>query len=216
MVRDVHDALERALGDPPDWRLDLDGVVATGRRARRRRRVALTAATSAAAVLAAGAALTTPTVMTQLRGVDPARVTVVGPAGRPTSTAASRTPTVPTADGVSSQTRREAFTQAGYDRSDAVLLARLWGHGTTPDGAMVRAGDKVLNGQQLPIRHGMTAQTVTEEVALDAYFGNGYGYEDAVRLAARWHPGSTDADVPSVKAEAGRRILAGQDLPTLH
>jgi hypothetical protein len=43
-----------------------------------------------------------------------------------------------------------------------------------------------------------------------AYFGAGYGYDDAVQLTALWH---TDQKIGFVKAEAGRRLLAGETLP---
>jgi hypothetical protein len=43
-----------------------------------------------------------------------------------------------------------------------------------------------------------------------AYFKAGYGYDDAVKLAALWH---TNANIGNVKAEAGRRLLAGETLP---
>jgi hypothetical protein len=43
-----------------------------------------------------------------------------------------------------------------------------------------------------------------------AYFAAGYGYEDALQLAALWH---TDQNIGLVKAEAGRRLLAGETLP---
>jgi hypothetical protein len=43
-----------------------------------------------------------------------------------------------------------------------------------------------------------------------AYFDAGYGYDDAVRLAAIWH---SKANIGNVKAEAGRRLLAGETLP---
>jgi hypothetical protein len=43
-----------------------------------------------------------------------------------------------------------------------------------------------------------------------AYFAAGYGYDDAVRLAALWH---TEQNIGLVKAEAGRRLLAGDALP---
>jgi hypothetical protein len=46
--------------------------------------------------------------------------------------------------------------------------------------------------------------------AWDAYFGAGYDYDDALTLAKIWH--SKD-DVGTDKAEAGRRLLAGQTLP---
>jgi hypothetical protein len=44
----------------------------------------------------------------------------------------------------------------------------------------------------------------------DAYFAAGYGYDDAVKLAQIWN---TTADIGTVKAEAGRRLLAGETLP---
>lgn len=43
-----------------------------------------------------------------------------------------------------------------------------------------------------------------------AYFAAGYGYDDAVQLAALWH---IDQNIGLVKAEAGRRLLAGETLP---
>ncbi|GIJ50630.1 hypothetical protein Val02_75160 [Virgisporangium aliadipatigenens] len=43
-----------------------------------------------------------------------------------------------------------------------------------------------------------------------AYFAAGYGYDDAVQLAALWHTGQ---NIGQVKAEAGRRLLAGETLP---
>lgn len=45
---------------------------------------------------------------------------------------------------------------------------------------------------------------------LAAYDRGGYGYDEAVRLAALWH---TDADISYVKAEAGRELIAGRTLP---
>jgi hypothetical protein len=44
-----------------------------------------------------------------------------------------------------------------------------------------------------------------------AYFAAGYGYNDAVKLARIWHLNGND--IGSVKAEAGRRLLAGETLP---
>jgi hypothetical protein len=44
----------------------------------------------------------------------------------------------------------------------------------------------------------------------DAYFSAGYGYSDALKLAKLW---KMNGDVGQVKAEAGRRLLAGQTLP---
>lgn len=44
----------------------------------------------------------------------------------------------------------------------------------------------------------------------DAYFSAGYGYDEALQLAKIWN---LKGDVGSVKAEAGRRLLAGETLP---
>ncbi|MGW4943425.1 hypothetical protein ACWEOZ_17770 [Actinoplanes sp. NPDC004185] len=48
------------------------------------------------------------------------------------------------------------------------------------------------------------------EKQYDAFFAAGYDYDDAVRLAIIWR--SKD-DVGAIKAEAGRRLLAGEKLP---
>ena len=44
----------------------------------------------------------------------------------------------------------------------------------------------------------------------DAYFAAGYGYDDALKLANIWN---LKEEVGAVKAEAGRRLLAGETLP---
>jgi len=44
----------------------------------------------------------------------------------------------------------------------------------------------------------------------DAYFAAGYGYSDAVKLAKIWN---LKGEIGGVKAEAGRRLLAGETLP---
>ncbi len=44
-----------------------------------------------------------------------------------------------------------------------------------------------------------------------AYFQAGYGYDDAVKLAQLWNMNGDD--IGAVKAEAGRRLLAGETLP---
>jgi hypothetical protein len=49
-----------------------------------------------------------------------------------------------------------------------------------------------------------------QQRALNAYFAAGYGYTDAQQLAKLWNVSS---DIVTVKAEAGRRLLAGQTLP---
>lgn len=44
----------------------------------------------------------------------------------------------------------------------------------------------------------------------NAYFNAGYDYDDAVALAKLWH---SKGDIGSVKAAAGKKLLAGQTLP---
>lgn len=53
-------------------------------------------------------------------------------------------------------------------------------------------------------------QKYTAEEALGAFFDAGYLYEDAVALKRAWH---SKADVSDVKVRAGRKLLAGRDLP---
>ena len=103
-----------------------------------------------------------------------------------------------------------AFARAGYGYQDAVLLARLWGHRTSPYDAKGRAGEQLLGGGTLPTRPGQTAATVDAEAALDAYFNNGYDYDDALALAKKWHTKAVAGDLSSVKIGAGRNLLAGR------
>ena len=49
-----------------------------------------------------------------------------------------------------------------------------------------------------------------QDQALSAYFAAGYDYNDALALAQLWH---MSGDPSAIKAEAGRRLLAGQALP---
>lgn len=49
-----------------------------------------------------------------------------------------------------------------------------------------------------------------ERKQLEAYFQAGYDYDDAVKLAALW---KSKDDISLIKAEAGRRLLAGETLP---
>jgi hypothetical protein len=49
-----------------------------------------------------------------------------------------------------------------------------------------------------------------QDQAISAYFAAGYDYNDALALAQLWH---MSGDPTTIKAEAGRRLLAGQPLP---
>jgi uncharacterized protein YciW len=49
-----------------------------------------------------------------------------------------------------------------------------------------------------------------QDQAISAYFAAGYDYNDALALAQLWH---MSGDPSTIKAEAGRLLLAGQKLP---
>jgi hypothetical protein len=111
-----------------------------------------------------------------------------------------------------------AFFGAGYTYEDAVGLAQLW-KTSDPYQAKIDAGGKLLAGVALPIAPGSqptpsaSPTTPDESVSatdLDAYFAAGYGYDEALQLAQLWH---MTGDPATIKAEAGRRLLAGQTLP---
>ena len=112
-----------------------------------------------------------------------------------------------------------AYFAAGYTYEDAVGLAQLWKI-SDPYQAKIDAGTKLLAGETLPIAAGSqptptTPTSPTPEVSvsatdLAAYFAAGYGYDDALKLAQLWH---MTGDPATTKAEAGRRLLAGQQLP---
>lgn len=56
-----------------------------------------------------------------------------------------------------------------------------------------------------------TPPPVAPQEQREAFFGAGYDYDDAVELARLW--GLDPNGVSDVKAEAGRRLLAGEQLP---
>jgi hypothetical protein len=104
--------------------------------------------------------------------------------------------------------RIHAFLHAGYSYKDAVLLARLWGFETSPYSAQLRAGDKLLDRERLPLRPNESPWRVKDRIAYDAFFNNGYDYQDASKLAKTWKVSTAKA-----KAMAGRKLMAGLALP---
>ncbi|WP_088285942.1 hypothetical protein [Kineosporia sp. A_224] len=104
----------------------------------------------------------------------------------------------------------DAYLDAGFDSDDADLLALLWGPETDAYEAKVLAGSKLLAGGEVPIEHGQTAWSVSDDAARAAYFNNGYDYADALVLADVW---SGVADLADVKANAGHKILDRLPLP---
>ena len=81
------------------------------------------------------------------------------------------------------------------------LLSTLPGNSSAPAAAQVGAAPSLSSSQSQAERDKDWA----------AYFAAGYGYDDAVKLATLWHLNVND--IGSVKAEAGRRLLAGETLP---
>jgi len=221
MVSDEDELLARALGravdDAPSWSRRVDDFVVEARRERGRRRARVAAGTSVGAVLAVGVLASAPAVVEALRRAPATSATGVHVGGRPSAdaTAASAPPVTPTAptSRTGDPAAEQRFLDAGYDYGDATLLARYWGLGLSPDEAKARAGEKLRDGVPLPVRHGQTASTVSQTVAMGAFFNNGYDYAEAARLAALWHRPSPGGDLSGVKALAGRRLLAGQALP---
>lgn len=104
----------------------------------------------------------------------------------------------------------DAYLDAGFDSDDADLLALLWGPDTDAYEAKVLAGSKLLAGGEVPIEHGQTAWSVSDDAARAAYFNNGYDYADALVLADIW---SGVDDLADVKANAGHKILDRLPLP---
>ncbi|MGW6129846.1 hypothetical protein ACWFNE_07450 [Cellulomonas sp. NPDC055163] len=118
------------------------------------------------------------------------------------------------------QAQYEAFWGAGYTPQDVDTLGALWSTGTTETKA--RAGQMVLDGQELPIAPspvvedgsgtgsgGGTIGTVeyTEE-QLAAFWDAGYTVEDLAALNDLWSSESIET-----KARAGQMILDGQAVP---
>jgi hypothetical protein len=61
-----------------------------------------------------------------------------------------------------------------------------------------------------PVASPSPLTSAQQDQAISAYFAAGYDYNDALALAQLWH---LTADPSTIKAEAGRRLLAGQTLP---
>ncbi|MEU8821283.1 hypothetical protein [Actinoplanes sp. NPDC048796] len=112
------------------------------------------------------------------------------------------------------QKRWEAYAAAGYGLGDAEKLAKIWRLRDT-SAVKAEAGRRLLLGETLPV--GPHQDVVPSDPATSpeqdkqyaAFFDAGYVWADAERLATIWHL----SDPPAAKLEAGKRLLAGQDLP---
>jgi hypothetical protein len=105
-----------------------------------------------------------------------------------------------------------AYFNAGYNYHDAMQLATLW---NMPDDALAvktAAGQKLLAGQQLPIKPSSTPASpvdAAESADVNAFFNAGYTYDDALKLARLWK----SADAYHAKVTGGQKLLAGETLP---
>jgi hypothetical protein len=116
------------------------------------------------------------------------------------------------------QKRMDAYFQAGYGYDDALKLAKLWKMDKNDALAVkAEAGKRLLEGKKLPIRPTPDVPVTEEpvdpknEARWAEYFAKGYDYNDAVKLAKIWKMDKNE--IGAVKAEAGRRLLAGETLP---
>lgn len=105
----------------------------------------------------------------------------------------------------------DAYFGAGYDYTDAEALARLWK--VDPAQAKVEAGRKLAAGETLPIvatpEDNDDADDPVKDRQRQAFFDEGYDYDDALELARIWKLDGAGA----AKAEAGKRLLEGKKLP---
>ena len=107
--------------------------------------------------------------------------------------------------------RRRAAQAAGGAAVTAGLIA---GAVVVPGLLPARSGQIVQVSAGADPAAAPSATATTPPTTLDqqwaAYFAAGYDYDDAYELARIW---KIQSDPGAVKAEAGRRLLAGQDLP---
>lgn len=111
-----------------------------------------------------------------------------------------------TEEEIAQREQLDAFLDAGYDSYDADVLARYWNIDALE--AKYLTGQKLLADGEVPIGPEETAWSVDEDVARQAFFNNGFGYDDAVVLADVWSIDPWDA-----KANAGHKLLDGLALP---
>ncbi|XVU21135.1 hypothetical protein ACQPZJ_28125 [Actinoplanes sp. CA-054009] len=111
----------------------------------------------------------------------------------------------------------KAYFEAGYGYNDALKLAKLWKLNANPGDVKAEAGRRLLLGETLPIKPSPdpeVSEPSSEEIdkfqkQLDAYFGAGYTWDEAEKLAKIWKL----ADPSDAKVEGGKRLLAGESLP---
>lgn len=114
--------------------------------------------------------------------------------------------------------RRRVGTQAA---GGVVLGATLIAGGLGLPGLLSGNGPRSSVSVQGPAAGGASTPPVTTPASpspefdkdLKAYFEAGYELDDSKKLAAIWGLSAESDNLESVKAEAGRRLLAGEKLP---
>lgn len=107
------------------------------------------------------------------------------------------------------QAQYEAFWGAGYSPEDQAELEELWS--LEPTEAKSRAGQMILDGEQLPFApgtHTTPELPADEQAAIAAFFDAGYTADDVEALNDLW-----DTEHVETKARAGQMILDGEELP---
>ena len=106
----------------------------------------------------------------------------------------------------------DKYFGSGYDLSEGKKLQQLW---KMQDKELIQvkaiAGQKLLDGEKLPVKPGyvVPADQPVKDKQVDAFFKEGYDYDDAAQLAKLWKlPSPYDA-----KVAGGKKILAGETLP---
>ena len=108
--------------------------------------------------------------------------------------------------------RRRTVQAAGTAVLGAGLVAGVINLPTLIGAATGGSNSPGVFAGALPTPAASTPPTDAEiQARYDAYFQAGYDYDDAVELARLWNLSADN--IGSVKAEAGRRLLAGEGLP---
>lgn len=163
--------------------------------------------------------------VTQLPAILPAGPAVTSNAPALQAAAPAATPSAaPTIDPSATLTEEQiaqgfdAYFAGGFGYDNSVELAELWNLGRD-NFAQAKAigGLKLLNGETLPVTPipntdgpaGEDPDDPETAKSLEAFFAGGYGWDDAERLAELWNL----ADPVEAKAKAGKKLLAGEELP---
>ncbi|MEU4237019.1 hypothetical protein [Actinoplanes sp. NPDC026619] len=206
----LREAFETHENDTPDPGAVYARVVELSGKYKRRRRSFQVAGGAALAGLAVAGVVAIPNL---LPGNARNTSTVSYPAGAVPAAAPSTIPSLSPAD---LERGWAAYFAAGYDYDDAVKIAELW-HISNPNigNLKAEAGLRLLAGEALPFPatpndpEPSVSVDPAADKQLDAFFGAGYTWDEAVKLAGIWHL----SDPSDAKVMAGKKLLAGETLP---